>query len=157
MKNQRLQNIVSIANIVSSLAVLISIIFLINEYKRSGVFNEKTIENLVYSRIMELDKLIIENPDMGDIISIAYTKPDSLKSSDKIRYLAFEHIFYDSWETLWVGYKDGVVEEKTWNDWNVWFIQEAKKKPMLSWEGNLDQFSTDFLDLIKNDMNINEN
>jgi len=59
MKNTRLNTLVSIANIVSSLALIISIIILISEYRRSDVLNEKTIENLVYGRMMELDKLVI--------------------------------------------------------------------------------------------------
>ena len=152
MKNVKLNTVVSIANIVSSLALIISIIILISEYRRSDVLNEKTIENLVYGRMMELDKLVIENPDLGDLIVKAHASPDSLTGSDKIRYLAYEHIFYDTWETLWVGFQNGVVSESTWNDWNDWFIREYKKKPALSWQGNLENFSANFLQYINNNV-----
>jgi len=79
---------------------------------------------------------------------VAYANSDSLSEADKIRYLAYEHIFYDSWETLWVGFQNGVVREETWNDWNDWFIREFRKKPALSWQGNLEQFSTHFLEYL---------
>jgi len=152
MKKIKLDTIVSIANIASSLGLIISIIILISEYRRSEVLNEKAIENLVYNRMMELDRLIIENPDLGDIVARAYANPDSLSGSDKIRYLAYEHIFYDSWETLWVGFQNGVVTESTWNDWNDWFVREYNKKPALSWQGNLEHFSADFLAYINTNL-----
>ncbi|MCJ7467034.1 MAG: hypothetical protein MUO53_10120 [Maribacter sp.] len=67
MKKIKLDTWVAVTQILSSFAVLISIIFLITEYKRSGVVNEKTIENIVLGRIMELDGLVIENPDLAII------------------------------------------------------------------------------------------
>ena len=152
MKKRRLQNIVSITQILSSLAVLVSIILLITEYKRSGVLNEKSVENLVYSRIMELDRLIIENEGFAEIVTKAYAYPDSLSKNEKLRYLAFEHIFYDSWETLWVGYQDGLVEENTWKEWNDWFLSEAKKKPDLAMKGNISNFSPEFIQYIRRDL-----
>jgi len=148
MKKVKLNTIVSIANIISSLTLIISIFILIREYRQSEVINEKTIENLVYDRMMELDRLVIENPDLAEILSKVTVSSDSLSDSDKIRYLAYEHIFYDSWETLWVGYQNGVVKESTWADWNEWFIAEYKKKPQYSWKGNLDHFSGSFLEYL---------
>lgn len=152
MKKNKLETLVSVANIVSSIALIISIIILINEYKRSGVLNEKTIENLVYERMMELDRLVIENKELGDIIVMAKSAPDSLTESDSLRYLAYEHIFYDSWETLWVGYQNDMVKKETWDDWNEWFLKEYRNKPDLSWQGNLGNFSTNFLRYIKEDL-----
>lgn len=152
MKKIKLDTVVAIGNIVSSLILIVSIIILINEYKQTEVINEKNIENLVYDRMMELDRLVIENPDLGEIISIAYINPDSLSAADKIRYVAYEHIFYDSWETIWVGYQNGVVREETWNDWNEWFISAFKKKPALSWQGNIDQFSSLFLEFLNHEL-----
>jgi hypothetical protein len=125
ISKDKLQILVSITQIFSSFAVLISIIFLITEYNRSRVLNDKYIENLVYGRIMELDRLIIENPDLAEITCKVLTNPDSLSQTEKIRYFAYEHIFYDSWETLWAGYQDGLVEEKTWNGWDKWFLREV--------------------------------
>ena len=152
IKFLKLDHVVAIANIVSSLVLIISIIILINEYKQSEVLNEKTIENLVYDRMMELDRLVIENSDLGEIISVAHENEDSLSASDKIRYLAYEHIFYDSWETIWVGYQNGVIRKDTWNDWNDWFIRAFKKKPALSWQGNIDQFSPLFLEFLNSEL-----
>ena len=149
MKKEKLQTLVSIAQIVSSLAVIVSIILLITEYSRSGVLNERQIENEVYDRMMELDRLVIENADFAAIKIRAYAYPDSLTPVERDRYLAYEHIFYDSWETLWVGYQNGLVEKGTWDDWNEWFLREASKKPPLALLGNETNFSKEFIRYLK--------
>ena len=69
MKKYKLQNIVSITQILSSFAVLISIIYLITEYNRSGLVNEKSIENLVYGRFMRLNKLMIYDPEFKAVVN----------------------------------------------------------------------------------------
>ena len=148
MKKYKLQNIVSITQILSSFAVLISIIYLITEYNRSGLVNEKSIENLVYSRFMRLDELIIENPDMAEIILKATNNPDSLTKTEVFRYAAYEHIFYDSWETLWVGHRDGLVGDKTWKDWDDWFKVKAKTKPVMALKENEHELDPEFLNYI---------
>lgn len=145
MKKDKLQFYVSVTQILSSLAVLISIIILITEYRRSGIVNEKSLENLVYSRMMEMDKILIENREIAEIVIKAHEQRDTLSHVEAYQYRAFEHIFFDSWETLWVGFHDGLVDIETWNDWDEWFAKEAANKPPMALEGNLDQLSGPFI------------
>ena len=148
MKKYKLQTIVSVTQILSSFAVLISIIYLVTEYNRSGLMNEKSIENLVYGRFMRLDELIIENPDMAEIIIKASNNSDNLTKTEVLRYAAYEHIFYDSWETLWVGHRDGLIGDKTWKEWDEWFKDKAKAKPVLALKENEDDLDPEFLNYI---------
>ena len=154
MKKNKLQWLVSVTQILSSLAVLVSIIYLITEFNRTGLLNEKAVENKVYDRVMALNELIIEHPDLAEIIVKAKINSDSLSTTETMRYLAYEHIFYDSWETLWVGYNDGLVEEDTWNDWNQWFMKKAEEKPRLALSGNLENLDPEFLKYIGNHLNV---
>jgi hypothetical protein len=91
---------------------------------------------------------------LAEITSKVLTNPDSLSQTEKIRYFAYEHIFYDSWETLWVGYQDGLVEEKTWNGWDKWFLREVKHRSILGMEGNIENFDKEFLLYIKKNLEI---
>ena len=154
MKKNRLQWLVSVTQILSSLAVLVSIIYLITEFNRTGLLNEKAVENKVYDRVMALNELVIEHPDLAEIIVKAQKSPDSLTTTETMRYLAYEHIFYDSWETLWVGYNDGLVEEDTWNDWNQWFMRKAVEKPKMALSGNLENLDLEFLKYIGNNLKV---
>lgn len=157
MKKLKLNTLVSIASIVSSIALIVSIFILVREYRRSDVMNERSIEYLVYSRVMELNRLLVENPDLAAIVSLASTHPENLSTVDSMRYLAYEGIFYDSWETLWVGFQNGVVTEDTWNSWNDWFLATYKKKPKLSREGILENWDQGFRQFISSDLKADEN
>lgn len=157
MKKSKLNTLVSIASIVSSIALIVSIFILIREYKRSDVMSERTIENLVYDRILQYDKLLIEYPDLAGIVYLASTHPDSLSTIDSMRYLAYEGIFYDSWETIWVGFQNGVVTEDTWNGWNDWFLATYKKKPELSQKGNLENWDQGFRQYMSSVLNGGRN
>ena len=137
MKKNKLELYVSLGQIISSLAVVISIVYLVSEYNRSQVLNNRSVENFVYDRMVELDRLLIENPDLAEISHKAKMQPDSLSDADRARYLAWEHIFYDTWEALWVNYQDGLVRGETWEEWNTWFVSEAKRRPAFGLEGNL--------------------
>lgn len=154
MKKSRLQWFVSVTQILSSLAVFISIIYLVTEYNRSGLLNQRDIENKVYERVMALNELIVQHPELAEIIVKAQTNSDSLTTTETMRYLAYEHIFYDSWETLWVGHKDGFIEDQVWIDWNNWFLLKAREKPVLSLDGNKDNITGEFFKLIKKDLRV---
>lgn len=154
MKKRKLERLVSVTQILSSLAVIISIIYLITEYNRSGLLNQRNIENKVYERVMALNQLLVENPELAEIIVKAQTNLDSLCTTDTMRYLAYEHIFYDTWETLWVGHKDGLIEDEVWNDWNEWFMLKANKKPVISLEGNRDNLTEEFFKLIEKELGV---
>lgn len=54
--------------------------------------------------------------------------PSRLSPAETVRYLAYEHIFYDSWEIAWTAYNEGVLEEEAWQDWNGWFTAEARRR-----------------------------
>ena len=100
MNKPKLQTIVSIAEIISALAIVLSLIYATNEFKRSQTITSRDVENIAYTRMMELDRLLVENPDFVKIYATALKNSDIIVEEDLVRYLAFEHIYYDSWETL---------------------------------------------------------
>jgi len=71
-----------------------------------------------------------------------------LTDDEQIRYLAFEHIFYDSWESAWYYYHEAILEEENWNSWNNWFVAEIKDKPFFSWQGNRKNYNGAYLDYV---------
>ena len=110
MKKTNLNTIVSIAEILSSLAVVLSLFYALYEYKRSNTLTNRDVENIIYNRMMEMDRLIIENNDLSKIILMASSSPEELTPDEQLRYVSFEHIFYDGWETAWYYYHDGILE-----------------------------------------------
>lgn len=148
MKKSTLKRTVSIAEIISSLAIVVSIIYVAYEYHRTSALTNRDVENIIYDRMLEMDRLIIENPDMAKIILKASNDPENLLAEEKLRFLAYEHILYDSWESAWYYYHEGILEQQNWEGWNSWFIDELNSRPLLSWEGNRKNFNGAFLDYV---------
>ena len=150
MKKLNLQTAVSIAEIISALAIVVSLIYAANEFKRSQTITSRDVENIAYTRMMELDRLVIENPEFVKIMSKVQEDSTILTNEETIRFLAFEHIYYDSWETLWYYYQEGVMDEDAWKSWNEWFIADSKLRPIIGWEGNRKHFAGEFLRYVDN-------
>jgi len=148
MKKLNLNIIVSVGEIISSLAIVISLLYVVYEYERSNTLTNRDVENIIYNRMMEMDRLVIENSDLAELILSAIADPEQLTQAEQLRYLAYEHIFYDSWESAWYYYQEGILEEQNWNSWDAWFQSESKKKPFLSWQGNRKNFDGDFLSYV---------
>ena len=150
MKKPRLDIVVSIAEIISSLAIVVTLFYAANEFQRSNTLTNRDVENIIYDRMLEMDRLIIENADLAKLVLKASDNLGQLEPDEQLRYLAFEHIFYDTWESAWYYHDEGTLEEQNWNSWNSWFISETKNKPLLSWEGNRKNADVKFLKYIDN-------
>ena len=150
MKKPNLNTVVSIAEIVSSVAIVISLLYAVNEFQRSNTLTNRDVENIIYNRMLDMDHLVIENSDIAGLILKASDNPQKLTREEKLKYWAFEHIFYDSWESAWYYYHEGILGKENWNSWNNWFISETKKKPYLSWEGNRKNYSGNFQEYLDN-------
>jgi hypothetical protein len=148
MKKPKLDTVVSIAEIISSLAIVVSLFYIATEFQRSNTLTNRDVENIIYDRMLKMDQLVIENADLAKLVLKASNNPERLEPDERMRYLAFEHIFYDTWESAWYYHKEGTLDEQNWNSWNSWFISETKNKPLLSWEGNRKNADDEFLKYI---------
>ena len=70
---------------------------------------------------------------------------EDLAPADRHRFLAYEHIFYDTWEFAWSSHAEGVLEDSAWQDWGSWFVAEARRRPPLGLAGNRDNHGEAFL------------
>ena len=152
MNKPKLQTIVSIAEIISALAIVVSLIYATNEFKRSQTITSRDVENFVYTRMMEMDRMLIENPDFVNIFVEASEDSSKLAKEEMVRFLAYEHIYYDSWETLWYYYQEGVLDKEAWNSWNEWFLSDSKERPIIGWKGNRKNYAGEFLNMVDNEL-----
>lgn len=136
MRKANLQTVVSVAEIVSALALVVSLVYVANEFRRSQTLTSTDVQTALYERMLEMDRLLIENSELAEILVAADRDPEDLAAADLRRFLAYEHIFYDTWELAWTSHAEGVLEERAWQDWGGWFTAEARRRPPLGWEGN---------------------
>lgn len=131
-----LQTVVGLAEIVTAVAVVVSLLYAASEFRRSRTLTSTDVETILYERMLEMDRLLIENADLAGLHAKLAEQPESLTLAERERFLAYEHIFYDSWELAWTAHEDEVLNEEAWADWNGWFVVAAGRRHPLGWTGN---------------------
>lgn len=139
-----LQTVVALAEIVTAVAVVVSLLYAASEFRRSRTLTSTDVETILYERMLEMDRLLIENAYLAEVRVVLAEQPESLTPADRERFLAYEHIFYDSWELAWIAREDDVLNEEAWNDWNGWFVAEAQRRPRMGWTGNRKNHGEEF-------------
>jgi len=141
MNQSRLTYWTSIAEIISAVAIVISLLYVAYEFRRSETLSSKEVNSMLFERVREMNFMLIENPDLAEIVIRATEDPASLSPEDRLRYLAFQHVFFDSWEVAWLYHEDGILDEPTWQEWDGWFSGEARLRPIFGWTENRRHFT----------------
>jgi len=147
MDRQRVQLWASIAEIVSAVAVVISLLYVASEFRQAKTLTERDADAQLFERVSAANSILIENPDIAEIAIRAAQDPDQLSDADRLRYLAYQHQFFDSWELAWGYHADGVLGPETWKSWDDWFAIRARQAPRFAWNENRENFTgTEFRD-----------
>lgn len=149
MRVSSLRTFVSIAEIISALAVVVTLVYAVSELKRSRAMASTNIETVLYDRMLEMDRLVVESDGFADILVRASEDPESLTSSERARYLAYEHIFFDAWEAAVEARKNDLMSEATFENWDRWFADDASRRPKLAWSGNVRFYNAEFIEYVE--------
>ena len=141
MKKDRLALWTSIAEFISAIAIVISLLYVAYEFRRSETLSSKEVDTMLFERVRELNTMMIESPDLARIVINATNDPESLSPENRLRFLAYQHVFFDSWEMAWLYHEDDILDAETWQSWNSWFVNEARLRPEFGWTENRRHFT----------------
>jgi len=141
MNKKNVQLYASLAEIVSAAAIIVSLLYVAYEFKRTETLSSNEVDLIVFERVRDANSMLVNNSELADLVIRASRQPDDLTEAERLRYLAYQHIFFDSWEIAWMYHEDGILEEPTWQEWDEWFIGEAKRRPAFGWTENRHNFT----------------
>lgn len=141
MNERKLQAYASLAEVVSAAAIIVSLLYVGYEFRRTGTLTSREADVILFERSREANRLLIETPGLAEIVVVAETTPEELGPADRLRYLAYQHDFFDSWEIGWYYREDGILDAATWRDWDEWFTAEARRRPAFAWTENRRHFT----------------
>jgi len=131
----------SIAEIVSAVAIVISLLYAANEFRQSNTLSTREADLILFERVANENREIVSTPGLAEILVAASEDPDDLSPADRVRFLAFQHNFFDSWEIAWEYHHSGILDAETWEGWDAWFSKEARERPAFGWTENRDDFT----------------
>ena len=141
MEQSRIQSYAAVAEVVSAAAIIVSLLYVGYEYRRTSTMSSREADVILFERTREANRILIESPGMADIVVLAETAPESLSAADSLRFLAYQHDFFDTWEIAWYYHTDGILETDTWEEWDRWFSEEARRAPDFSWRETRHHFT----------------
>ena len=141
MNRKNVQLYASLAEIVSAVAIIISLLYVAYEFRRSETLSSNDVDMIIFERVSAANTMLIENGELAKILIQAASEPAAMSEVDRRRYLAYQHNFFDSWEIAWIYYQDGILDESTWEEWDRWFTEEANRRPVFGWTGNRHHFT----------------
>jgi hypothetical protein len=148
MRREKLQTVVSLAEIISAVAVVVTLLYAATEFRRSRILTSTDVQTILYERMLEMDRLVVEADGLAGVLVRAAEGPETLTTEDSVRFVAYEHVFYDSWELAWAAHHGGVLEQSAWTDWDSWFRRDARRRPSLGWEGNRSNYNSEFIQYV---------
>ncbi|MDX1405465.1 MAG: hypothetical protein R3192_13045 [Woeseiaceae bacterium] len=148
MNRENFQFYASIAEVVSAIAIVVSLLYVGYEIRQSVVFSSRDIEETLYARQQEDNRIFIENGNLAQIVATARDHPDQLSAADRSRYLAFAHNLYDSWEIAFYAHRDGILRDGAWDSWNEYFVRQSRIHPNFAWTENRQYFPGEFSEYV---------
>lgn len=146
MNQQKLQLWTSVAEIVSAIAIVISLLYVASEFRQSETVTEREADAELFDRVREANRILIENPDVAALTIAASRGPEELTAADRLRYLAIQHQFFDSWELAWGYHAGDVLGDELWEEWDGWFSTRAAELPSFAWAESRKHFGGSFRD-----------
>jgi len=141
MDTSKLQVYASLAEVVSALAIIVSLLYAANEFHRAGTLSSRQADGILFQRVQAADHLLIETPGLAEVVVAARAAPESLSDADRLRYLAYQHDFFDTWEIGWDYHADGILDGEAWREWDVWFSAQARRLPAFGWQENRQHYT----------------
>ena len=133
MSKIKLKNWVAFAEIISAIAVVISLIYVGMEIRRSTLESDADIQAELLSYTIQRRYILLENKELSVLLVKGYEAPSQLTPAERLRFQSYIEIIYVAWERAYMTKRAGVFSAELFEEWNGWFVSVAKNDPEFIW------------------------
>ena len=133
MSERKLSNWVAIAEIISAAAVVISLIYVGLETRRTTLESDADIQAELLSYTHQRRNLVIESGDLAALLTKGYADPGQLSPDEALRFRNYNELLYVAWERAFMTNSAGVFSDELFHAWNGWFVSIAERDPTFVW------------------------
>ena len=136
MRNSKLGQWASIAEIISAAAVIVSLLYVAMQIKQNTAAVQSNTFQEVAAEWGGLQLAIIENSDFADVLVKAESQ-ESLTPSEAYRLNTWIFYMLTNWEQAFLGYEQGLLAEEGWLGWDgyyKWLISQSYFRS--AWDAN---------------------
>jgi hypothetical protein len=133
MPERKLSNWVAIAEIISAAAVVISLIYVGLEIRRTTLESDADIQAELLSYTHQRRNLVIESSDLASLLTKGYTDPSQLSADEALRFQNYNELLYVAWERAFMTNSAGIFSDELFDAWDEWFVSIAESDPEFVW------------------------
>jgi hypothetical protein len=128
--NQKLSDWANVAQVVSSIAVVVTLGFLVAQIAQNTAAVRASTRQAMLAEARELLAAVIEHPEIDRLNT---QKPESLSDDDRVRIAAWLTTFVRAVENEWLQHQDGVIDERTWLTYAAPLARNLSSEVSRSW------------------------
>ena len=133
MPTRNIKTWAAIAEIISAVAVVFSLIYVGLEIRRTTVESDADIQAELLTYTHQRRILVIENDDLAHILVKGYDDLNGLNAEELIRFQYYVDLHFVAWERAHMARQAGVFSEELYDGWKDWFVSVAKRDPDFVW------------------------
>jgi hypothetical protein len=117
MTNRSLNTWVAVAEIISAVAVVLSLIYVGLEIRRSTLESDADIQAELLTYTLQRRVLVIENDGLSRILTTGYDDPSKLTTEELLRFQYYIEFLFVAWERAHLARQAGVFSKEMYDDW----------------------------------------
>ena len=74
MKMEKFQKYAAVAEIVSAVAIVISLVYVGYEFRRTQTLSSNDVDKILFERVQEMNGMLIQVPDLANLVLLAQNR-----------------------------------------------------------------------------------
>ena len=148
-----LEHFANLADIVSSIGVVVSLIYVSVQIRQNTRAQKAATYNALTSNTVAILSPLLADPGITEFIVRVQSNPDTATPAEKLRFHTFLLIGFRHWDNLYFQYRSGALDEGMWRSYDRTMDKWMDNDAWRQWfRDNGSSFSPELGDLLRERM-----
>ena len=144
MRKINLQNWAAIAEIVGTVAIIVSLIFVVHGLNQNTKALQVSNLNQIYDRTDSVNSDLVSSPELASLYVKEVFGVTGL-TGEEAQFAILMRRELNQWEQFWFWKRDGVIGNDVWEDWDAYYVEHLSNNfPKELWNGIRKYYHPDF-------------
>lgn len=122
MRKTSLKNWAAIAEIVGTVAIIVSLVFVVHGLNQNTKALQVANLNQIYDRIDSVNSDLVSSPELASLYVKEVFGVDGL-TAEEAQFAILMRRDLNQWEQFWFWNRDGVIGQAVWEEWDGYYAE----------------------------------
>ena len=123
MRKLNMSEWASVGELIGTLAVVVSLIFVVHSVNQNTAAIQGSTENLIFERHAELTTNFMLDPSLAAILVKMRGENRELTDIEAVRWEKYQLNMLDTWALAYNRHQRDLLAPQQWNEWDRYFIE----------------------------------